>query len=170
MKMLTMMTRRRVRCVMAALLLSVLAGGADAQRPNERVQVGRWIVANIGGLGGNSDFCLATTTFNDNGVIGILTEGSFAALYIAHPGVRTTPNTRYDVAYSFDGGRWTRASGEGGRDDIMTIRMSGSVENALRDFADMDEVDVQLPNNVTASRSLSGSGAAIAALRRCLRN
>ena len=159
----------RFRCVMAALILSGLAGGAEAQRPDQDLQVGRWTISNLGRQASGSA-CMATTAFNDGGVIGVMSEGSFAELVIGQSGLRTTHGTRYDVAYSFDGGRWIRASGEGGRNNMMTIPMSGSVDASLRDFADMDEIDLQLPNNITVNRSLSGSGAAITALRRCIRN
>lgn len=157
------------RHVVAALILSGLATSADAQRPNQEIQVGRWTISNVGQLRGGS-VCTASTVFNDGGTIGIMSEGSIAEIFVGQSGLRTTNGTKYDVAYSFDGGRWIRASAEGGQGNILMIPMAGALEAALRDFADMDELDLQLPNNVTVNRSLSGSGAAITALRRCIRN
>ena len=159
---------KHIRGMLTALILSGLATTAEAQRPNQEIQVGRWTISNVGQMPGGS-VCTASTTFNDGGAIGIMSEGSIAEIFVGQSGLRTTNGTKYDVAYSFDGGRWIRATGEGGQGNILMIPMAGALEAALRDFADMDELDLQLPNNLTVSRSLSGSAAAVTALRRCIR-
>ena len=160
---------KNIRGLLTALILSALATTAEAQRLNQEIQVGRWTISNVAQLPAGF-VCTASTLFNDGGTIGIMSDGSIAEIFVGQSGLRTTNGTKYDVAYSFDGGRWTRAQGEGGQGNILMIPMAGALEAALRDFADMDELDLQLPNNVTVSRSLSGSGAAVAALRRCIRS
>ena len=162
----------RLRGVVAALALLGLATatGAHAQRLNQQIEVGAWTILNLPNPQGESAGCLAMTTFNDRGVLGIMSDGSFAALYVSQPRQGLTPGTSYDVAFSYDGGRWIRATGEAGSDGIMSIIIPGSVDATLRTFADMDDIEIQMPNNTAVSRSLSGSGAAVAALRRCVQN
>ena len=109
-------------------------------------------------------------TYDDGGMLGMMSDGSFASLFVTQPRQRLTSGTSYDVAFSYEGGRWTRASGEAGADGSMSIIIPGPVDTTLRTFADMNDIELQLPNNVTVDRSLSGSGAAIAALRRCVQN
>ena len=161
-------TAVRLRGAVTALALLGLATGAQAQRLNQSIEVGQWTILHVGNAQGESAGCLATTTYNDGGMLGMMSDGSFAALFVGQPRQQLTPNTSYDVAFSYEGGRWTRVSGEAGSNGSISIIIPGPVEPTLRNFADMNDIEIQLPNNVTVERSLSGSGAAIAALRRCV--
>ena len=165
-------TAVRLRGVVAvlALLGLVTATGAQAQRVNQSIEVGPWTIFNAANPQGESSGCIAMTTYDDGGMLGMMSDGTFASLFISQPRQRLISGTSYDVAFSYEGGRWTRASGEAGADGSMSIIIPGSVDTTLRTFADMNDIELQLPNNVTVDRSLSGSGAAIAALRRCVQN
>ena len=162
----------RLPLVVAALALLGLAAAtsAQAQRIGQELQVGSWTILNPGTEQGEFTVCLAVTRTDGGGGLGIMSDGSGAALYVNRPRQNLTPGTRYDVAYSYDGGRWTRASGRADTEVALSIIIPGPIDAALRDFADMDDIEVQLPNNITVTSSLAGSGAAITALRRCVQN
>ena len=159
-----------LRSAVAAVCFLALATGAQAQRPGQSIEVGRWNIAHLTNARGESVGCFASTSYDGGGVFGMMSDGSFTALLVAEPRLRLAPNSQHDVAFSYEGGRWTRASGEASADGSLTIAIPGPVDATLSTFADMDDMEVQLPNNITRALSLSGSGAAITAMRRCMQN
>ena len=160
---------RRLRCGVAALAILGFAAGAHAQRLNEELDVGPWVIGNPANANGRFSKCIAYTTLDSgDGVVGLVSDGTIVGLLLVRPGATANLGARFNASYRFDGGAWTRTTGGVDAPDALSLNVPGPSASTLSAFAGVSQVEIQMPNNVTISSSLREVGPGIAALRRCV--